>query len=125
MKTFLVGYFGEEKVVIYLQNNHYQIIQRNFRKKWGEIDIVAKDKKTKEIVFIEVKTRQFNSYNGLMPEEALTVKKIYRLKRVFLSYLNQYNLEENSWRFDFIAVEINNFSQKSRIRHYKDVFLEF
>ncbi|HUW43738.1 MAG TPA: YraN family protein [Bacillota bacterium] len=41
---------------MYLQNSHYKIIQRNFQRRWGEIDIIAKDKKTKELVFVEVKT---------------------------------------------------------------------
>jgi len=125
MKPKSIGYFGEEKAALYLQNNHYEIIQRNFRKKWGEIDIVDKDKKTKEIVFIEVKTRKANNFNGLMPEEALTKKKISHLKRIFLSYLNQYNLEENAWRFDFIAVELEKNTQDQVIKHYKDIFLEF
>ena len=125
MRTGEIGSFGENKAMTYLQNSHYQIIQRNFQKKWGEIDIIAKDRKTKEIVFIEVKTRQLNYANSLSPEEALTAKKVHRLKRTFLSYLNQYNLEDKSWRFDFIAIEIDNFGNEPIIRHYKDVFLEF
>jgi len=125
MRIGRIGSFGEDKATIYLQNSHYQIIQRNFQRKWGEIDIIAKDKKTKEIVFVEVKTRQLNYSNSLSPEEALTSKKVRRLKRAFLSYLNRYNLEDKPWRFDFIAIEIDNFSQEPIIRHYKDIFLEF
>ncbi len=125
MRIGKIGSFGEDKTTAYLQNSHYQIIQRNFKRKWGEIDIIAKDKKTKEIVFVEVKTRQLNCDYSLSPEEALTSKKVRRLKRAFLSYLNRYNLEDKPWRFDFIAVEIDNFNQKPIIRHYKDIFLEF
>jgi putative endonuclease len=125
MKTKSIGFLGEDKAVVYLQNNHYQIVQRNFRKKWGEVDIIAKDKKTKEIVFVEVKARVFNGLSGLMPEEALTTRKIRRLKRVFLSYLNQHHLEESPWRFDFIAVEIRQGKQNPIVRHYKHVFIEF
>ncbi|MDD5760632.1 MAG: YraN family protein [Candidatus Pacebacteria bacterium] len=125
MKAKSIGYFGEEKAALYLQNNHYEIIQRNFRKKWGEIDIIAKDKKTKEIVFIEVKARKTDNFSNLMPEEALTIKKIRRLKRIFLSYLNQYDLEDSPWRFDFIAVETEKNTQDPVIRHYKDILLEF
>ena len=125
MRIGRIGSFGEDEATIYLQNSHYQIIQRNYQRKWGEIDIIAKDKETKELVFIEVKTRQLNYSNSLSPEEALTSKKVRRLKRAFLSYLNQYNLEDKPWRFDFIAIEIDNFSQEPIIRHYKDIFLEF
>ena len=125
MRIGRIGSFGEDKATIYLQSSHYQIIQRNFQRKWDEIDIIAKDKKTKELVFVEVKTRQLNYSNSLSPEEALTSKKVRRLKRAFLSYLNRYNLEDKPWRFDFIAIEIDNFSQEPIIRHYKDIFLQF
>jgi len=125
MRIGRIGSFGEDKATAYLQNSHYQIIQRNFQRKWGEIDIIAKDKKTKELVFVEVKTRQLNCDHSLSPEEALTSKKVRRLKRVFLSYLNQYNLEDKPWRFDFIAIEIDSFENKPIIRHYEDIFLQF
>ena len=120
-----IGSFGEDKATTYLQNSHYQIMQRNFQRRWGEIDIIAKDKKTKELVFVEVKTRKLNYSNSLSPEEALTSKKVRRLKRAFLSYLIQYNLEDRPWRFDFIAIEIDNLKNEQIIRHYKDIFLEF
>lgn len=125
MRIGRIGFFGEDKATAYLRNSHYQIIQRNFQRKWGEIDIIAKDKKTKELVFVEVKTRQLNCGYSLSPEEALTSKKVRRLKRAFLSYLNRYNLEDKPWRFDFIAIEIDNFENKPIIRHYKDIFLQF
>ncbi len=125
MRIGRIGSFGEDKATTYLQNSHYQVIQRNFQRKWGEIDIIAKDKKTKELVFVEVKTRQLNYAYSLNPEEALTSKKVRRLKRAFLSYLIQYNLEDKPWRFDFIAIEIDNFNSEPIIRHYKDIFLQF
>ena len=45
MRIGRIGSFGEDKATIYLQSSHYQIIQRNFQRKWDEIDIIAKDKK--------------------------------------------------------------------------------
>lgn len=125
MKRNFLGSAGEEGAVNYLKQNHYQIIQRNFKKKWGEIDIVAKDKKTKEIVFVEVKTRKLNNIFSLYPEEALTNRKILKLKQIFLIYLNQYHLEDLPWRFDFIAIQVKDNKEKLFIRHYKDIFLEF
>lgn len=53
-----IGFLGEDKATAYLQDSHYQIIQRNFQMKWNEIDIIAKDRKTKELAFVEVKARQ-------------------------------------------------------------------
>lgn len=121
------GFLGENLAITYLLQNQYAIIVRNYRKKWGEIDIVADDKKTKETVFVEVKTISLkeNSSPPVLPEEELTEEKIKRLKRVILSFLSQYHLEDKPWRFDFIAIEIQNDALKPKIRHYKDVYLEF
>ena len=52
-----LGRFGEEKACNYLKKNNYKIIERNFRCRQGEIDIIAKDLSKNELVFIEVKTR--------------------------------------------------------------------
>ena len=89
MRIGKIGSFGEDKAMTYLQDSHYQIIQRNFQRKWGEINIVTKDRKTKEIVFVEIKTGQLNYANSLSSEEVLTSRKVRRWKRAFLSYLNQ------------------------------------
>ena len=53
-----LGKEGEDFAADYLQKQGYEIIDRNFECKQGEIDIIAKDKN--EYVFIEVKTRHFN-----------------------------------------------------------------
>ena len=47
MRVGRIGFFGENKETTCFQNSHYQIIQRNFQRKWSEIDIIAKDKKQK------------------------------------------------------------------------------
>jgi putative endonuclease len=117
------GFLGENLGINYLLKNHYQIITRNYRKKWGELDIVAFDKNTKETVFIEVKTRlKINS--PILPEEELTEDKIRRLKKAILSFLNQYHLDDKPWRFDVLVIEVGK-STIPEIRHYKDVYLEF
>jgi putative endonuclease len=119
------GFLGENLGITYLLQNQYRIIVRNYRKKWGEIDIVAYDKKTKETVFLEVKTITEHSFSQILPEEELTEEKIKRLKRVILSFLSEYHLDNKPWRFDFIAIEIQKNALKPDIRHYKDVYLEF
>jgi len=119
------GFLGENLAITYLLQNQYRIIIRNYRKKWGEIDIVAYDKKTKETVFIEVKMIATPNLSQILPEEELTEEKIKRLKRVILSFLSQYHLEDKPWRFDFLAIEIQKEASEPKIRHYKDVYLEF
>ena len=60
-----IGKIGEDIVCSYLEKNNYKIICRNYRTKTGEIDIIARDI-TKEIVFIEVKTRANGNYGKLV-----------------------------------------------------------
>jgi len=125
MRHLELGSYGEKLALDYFKNQDFLIKERNFRKKWGEIDIVAYDKKTKETVFIEVKTRLRDGSLAIDPEEELTTKKIQRLKRIILSYLSLKRLENQPWRFDFVAIELKDFQSKPIIRYYKDEFLEF
>ena len=60
-----IGRKGEDIVCKYLKENNYIIVERNFTCRQGEIDIIAKDKDTQEIVLIEVKTRQ-NKFSELL-----------------------------------------------------------
>lgn len=122
-----LGDLGEKIAEKYLQNLNYKIIGRNFRRSWGEIDIIAYDQRKKEIVFIEVKTRVKLKADDIYPEEEITKKKIQRLKKIFLSYLSSYSRysEESCWRFDLIAIEVDPNTGNNEIRHHQDLFLEF
>ena len=120
-----IGRKGEEIARKYLIKNKYTIIITNFRKPWGEIDIVAKDHQTKELVFVEVKTRNNIGLDSVLPEEELTSEKVRRLKRIFLSYLGK-SKQDIPWRFDLIAIVLNKLPSSSPIiKHYKNIFLQF
>jgi len=125
MSNILLGQEGEEIANNYLKKKGYIIKERNFKRKWGEIDIVAFDKKTKEWVFVEVKTRKMDNFNKIQPEEELTPEKIKKLKKIILSYLSLKGLEQSKWRFDFIGIEKQNNRSQSKIRHYQSEFLEY
>ena len=102
-----IGKEGEEYAAQYLASQGYQIIERNFECRQGEIDIIAKDKQ--EYVFIEVKTRQ-NSHYG-MPCEAVTQIKQKHIWNATKYYLYSHKLEDKFIRFDVIEVykKKNNF----------------
>lgn len=94
------GKYGENIAAEYLTKNGYKILARNFKRKTGEIDIVAKRKKN--IVFVEVKVVDDSSalHEKLHPEKQ---RKIIRTAQWFLS---EQNLEENvPWQIDLIAVD--------------------
>ncbi|MGB9681324.1 MAG: YraN family protein [Minisyncoccia bacterium] len=123
-KNKINGRKAEDLAVNYLKEKGYQILERNFWKKWGEIDIVCFDKKTKEIVFVEVKASEKNS--SINPEERLTFYKKERIKKAILSYLSKIKKPEIKWRFDFIAIKIDasNF-KRNVITHYSNQEIEY
>lgn len=112
-----IGRRGEEAAVDFLKRRGYKIIEKNYKNKLGEIDIIAKDGDT--LCFIEVKTR--TNFKFGFPQEAITTFKQKKINKVALSYLKQYNLLNISSRFDIISVVLNN-KQKFDIEIIKDAF---
>lgn len=115
-----LGKQGEDVAVSYLEKNGYRILWRNWRRPWGEIDIVAEDVTTKELVFVEVKSaRQGTGF--IDPEENLTPRKINKLRRVILSYLVQ-NPDRENWRLDVVTVTFaSSDTGRVQVAHYKNI----
>ena len=100
------GSFGEDKAIQYLQNNNYDIIERNFYCRQGEIDIIAKDNDKNEIVFIEVKTR--NNFIFGKPVDAVDTFKQKHIWKSAKYYLYKYNMLNSFIRFDVIEIHTEN-----------------
>lgn len=103
----VVGVIGESQAEKYLKKKKYKILNKNYKTILGEIDIVAKDKKT--IVFVEVKKRE--TYQFGRPSEAVDEHKQQKIRNVALYYLKQFKLFDNPCRFDVIEIvgdEINH-----------------
>lgn len=99
-----LGKLGEIFAVKLLKANNYKIIDRNFRTKFGEIDVVAIDNDT--LCFVEVKTRWGRKYGS--PEEAVTFRKIARIKKAASLYIKKYTNLPKKYRIDVVAIEIEN-----------------
>ena len=110
-----LGRQGEESAVNYLQKQGYEILQRNFKCKQGEIDIIAKDQK--EYVFIEVKTRKSLQYGT--PKEAVTQNKKKHIWETSKYYIYRNKLENRYIRFD--VIEIYSKEEKFYINHIKNI----
>ena len=95
-----VGKYGEDLATEYLKSNGYYILDRNFKCKIGEIDIVAK--KDSAIIFIEVKTRSSDRFG--MPREAVNYYKQRKIRNVANVYLKFKRLIDHSCRFDVIEI---------------------
>ena len=113
----LIGKLGEEFATKYLQNNNIKVIQRNFYCKFGEIDIIAKDKN--ELVFIEVKTRTTSKYGK--PSDAVNFQKQRHLQKSIEYYLYFNKIRNVKIRIDVIEIYLNQ--NKFRINHIKNIYL--
>ncbi len=98
----LIGNLGEKLACDFLLNKNYEIVKRNFRCKSGEIDIIAVDRITNELAFIEVKTRTNTNYG--LPCEAVNMVKIQHIKKCISTYLSQNTAENCNIRIDVIEV---------------------
>jgi putative endonuclease len=114
-----LGKAGEEYATQYLLKEKYKIIDRNFSRPWGELDIIAREKGG-TLVFVEVKT--LHIMRSMMPEDNMTKDKIKKFARTAELYANanpKLVNEKQGWRLDVIALTRleNNF----QINHYKNI----
>jgi len=121
------GKLGEDLACEYLLNKSFTIIERNYRKPWGELDIIAKDPKG-VLVFVEVKTmRKYNTANNpaiaeLNPEENLTSVKLKKLKRTAVLYANHKPdliNDEKGFRIDLVAITIEG--GDCSVKHFENI----
>lgn len=114
------GDLGEKIAQEYLENKGYKIIDCNYSKRWGEIDLIAESPE-KELVFIEIKARESkNRPSVFLPEDSVNFskqQKLIKTARTFL-YENKYP-EETAWRIDVVGIEIDKISRNAKIRHIK------
>ena len=97
-----LGDWGENIAADYLKNKGYQILNRNWKNKWGEIDIVAE--KNKVLVFVEVKT--IKQQAGFAPEDKIDCRKKRQLAKMAQMYLFKHcPLLDTACQIDIIAIE--------------------
>ena len=96
------GSHYEELAAVFLQNSGYEILQRNFRSRTGEIDLIARDGNT--LVFVEVKYRKNGSFGH--PEEAVSYIKQRNIIKTAQFYMCRFGIRDTvPCRFDIVAVE--------------------
>ncbi|MBI3366316.1 YraN family protein [Candidatus Roizmanbacteria bacterium] len=111
----IFGNSGETIASTYLINHSFEIIQKNFRSKFGEIDIIAE--KNNCIYFIEVKTRS-NLYKG-MPYEAVNNHKIDRMYKTAYYFLMRNNYKD--YRYSIGVISIVKNEKETNIQFYENV----
>lgn len=119
------GQLGEQVAANFLRNKNYEILDMNFKnnsgRRLGEIDIIAKDRALNEIVFIEVKTREYSRYKNTLPEENITRQKLHKLNKIATFYLRKHNLVNFAYRFDAISIWLDYITRIAKIKHIRSL----
>lgn len=125
-KSQKIGEIGENVACKFLEKHGYRVTERNYTKKYGEIDIVAK--KASMLYFVEVKTVSCEIINGeltetaIRPEENMHTKKFSRFKNTVLAYLLNNKIDEDiSWQIDLICVYLDLARNKARITRIENL----
>ena len=114
-----VGSEGEQIAVKFLKRNGYKILQRNYRCRIGEIDIICFDHGT--VVFVEVKTRHGDLYGP--PELSVTEAKKRRISRIASHYISKNKIEGIDLRFDVVSIFFSSAEKNPEITHFKNAFV--
>jgi len=112
-----LGRLGEEFAKDFLRQIGYRIIESNFHKRAGELDIVAIHRKT--LVFIEVKCRTNDEYGN--PEEAITPWKMRTLVRSAQYYKLRHPDTPDAMRIDVISIVLGPDEKPFSIKHFENV----
>ena len=125
------GKLGEDIAVKHLENKGFLTIERNYLRKYGEIDIIAK--KDDILHFIEVKSVSCENdplsvsrvtIDNHRPEDNIHVQKLKRLSRTIQSYLlSNYQNEEPMWVFDVVTVKIDTTKKRAYVKFLEDIIL--
>ena len=114
-----VGKLGEEVAAAFLTARGYRMLERNFRCKGGEVDIITRDPTDSSLVFVEVKARRGLSYG--VPQLAVTPFKQRQISKAALTWLSKNRLHDTNARFDVIAILLATNGQH-KIEHIVNAF---
>ncbi len=126
-KTQKTGEIAEHVAVRYLEGKGFSVVERNYTRKWGEIDIVAKKGKVRHFVEVKSKIGEFDllwvsGEDTYRPEDNMSPRKIQRLRRTIQSYLAEHRYE-GEWQTDLMVVILNSDLEEAKVEFLEDVVL--
>jgi putative endonuclease len=110
-----LGNAGELIAEEYLTRQGFQILEKNFNSRYGEIDLVAIDLNC--VVFIEVKTRTSTEFGN--PEDSISPSKLLKLENAALLWMEAHPEAPDDWRIDVIAILLDHQKNVKDLRHFK------
>ena len=122
LSSHRIGAIGEELARHHLEAKGYRVVATNYRCRWGEIDLVARD--GREWVFVEVRARRSGAYGS--PEESLTEVKARHLTLAAQDFLSRHEGAEADpeWRIDLVAIRLGAGRRVISIQHLTSVVSE-
>ena len=114
--TKQLGNRGEETAAVYLSNSGHEVLARNVRTPYGELDLITRQ--AGSIVFVEVKTRRSRTHG--LPEEAVTSRKRNHLLASAQYYLQRHASSDFPWRIDVVAVEFDSSGTLTRLEVFEN-----
>jgi len=113
------GAWAEKQAAKFLENRGYRVLDRNYRKPWGEIDLIAK--KLETLIFVEVKASQ-SEMLGFSPEVRANSEKQRKIIRTARTYLAEQKLSDTQeWQIDIISVTLRKEGGMVQIHHFKNI----
>lgn len=119
-----IGQIGEDIAVKFLVKHGFLVVLRNYRKKFGEIDIICR--KNKRLHFVEVKTVSCRTvdgeYDAYRPEDNVHHAKLKRIGRTVQAYVFEYDVVDD-WQFDVVTVVLDHEKKTARVDVFSDLIL--
>ncbi len=113
-----VGRRGEEAAAAYLEKSGLVVLEKNYRCRLGEVDIIAQDGQT--LVFVEVRSRSGAGFGTA--QESVRAGKQHKLRQLAWSYLKKCGFASRPCRFDVVAVYFNDRGELKSIEHIENAF---
>ena len=114
-----LGFVAEGLAAKFLEQRNYKILDHNFRRPWGEIDVIAE--KDNILVFVEVKAGTTN-VAGFEPELRANWEKMKKVTRTARTYLSYKKIPpEKEWQIDIISITFDKGRGVAKIKHFKNV----
>jgi putative endonuclease len=114
-----LGKLGEDTASLFLRKEGYKILQRNFKARYGEIDIICR--KDDILVFVEVKTRIGEAFGK--PEESVTSRKLREVIQTAHYYKAKYPQLPDAMRIDVIGIQFEDSDTPTYFNHIQNVTL--
>ena len=124
-----LGKIGEDVACNFLKNKGFLILEQNYTKKWGELDIIAE--LNGNLHFIEVKSVSKKNINNVTyetgdykPEDNIHPWKVKRLGRTMQTYLLERRVPESkNWQFDICSVYLDVINRVAKVVHHENIIL--